>query len=236
MSRGILVGANERQEWLLPWWWNHFIKHCGYPVCFADFGLSKTMKTWCKKKGALLPISINDLFIKDQSEIDARTRADWEKRYPDTFWDARRGWFKKPLACLQSPYALTAWIDLDCEIVAPLDPLFNTSGVALAKDQSAKTYDSRTVYNSGVIVFEQKHPLIVEWAKQALTQSGEFRGDQDLLSHIIAEQKWTVNELPQCYNWAVGYGKREDVVIYHWLGDAAKAVLRNQIALEGVFK
>jgi len=225
MNKGILVGANERQEWLLPWWWSHFTKHSRLPVCFADFGLSASMKNWCRERGTLLSISKNDLLIKDRDEVDALNVEIWEKRYPDTFWDARKAWFKKPLACLHTPFLVTAWIDLDCEIVGSLDALFKYSGVAVAKDQSASTY------NSGVIVFAQKHPLIVQWAEQSLIQNGAFRGDQDLLSHLIQEGAWKITPLPPQFNWAVGYGKRQDIVIYHWLGDAAKAALRNEITL-----
>lgn len=228
MNQGILVGANERQEWLLPWWWSHFSKHNQFPVCFADFGLSISMKKWCQQRGSLLSISKNDLFIKDRDEVDGQNVEIWEKRYPDTFWDARKAWFKKPLACLQTPFHHTAWIDVDCEIVGSLKPLFDHSGVALAKDQNVPTY------NSGVIVFEQKHPLIVEWAKQSVIQNGFFRGDQDLLSHLIKEENWKVTPLPAFFNWAVGLGMCKQAVIYHWLGDAAKAALRSQIALNSL--
>ena len=127
------------------------------------------------------------------------------------------------------------WIDLDCAIVGSLKDLFDAcddpSGIALAKDRLAPA-PTHPIYNSGVIAFQKKHLLLQEWAKQSLEKNGLFRGDQDLLSQIIAEKSISVLELPQIYNWSIGYGQQKDVVIYHWLGEMAKSVLRNQIILD----
>jgi hypothetical protein len=225
---GILVGSDARQEWLLPWWWENFRRHNQYPVSFVDFGLSQEKKAWCRERGELIALRTPPLFVKDREEVCGALAEGWESHYPDTFWASREAWFKKPLACLQSPYERTIWCDLDCEVVQPLDGLMracdDVSGIALAKD-----FSSQEMYNSGVIVFQKNHPLIQEWAKQSIEKNGLFRGDQDLLSQIIAEKGLSICELSPIYNWSVGFGKREDVVIYHWLGDAAKSALRNSL-------
>lgn len=236
-SDGIIVGSNERQEWLLPWWWENFRRHNQYPVSFVDFGLSKEMKMWCKERGELIALPMPALFVKDRDEVDDILAKEWEGRYSDIFWQSREAWFKKPHACLRSPYQRTIWIDLDCEVVGSLEDLFNTcdnsSGICLVKDCAA--LDSLfPIYNSGVIAFQKNHPLILEWARQSIEKNGLFRGDQDLLSQIIGENKVSIYELSSIYNWNIGFNQRKDVVIYHWLGDAAKNILKNKLILSNL--
>ncbi|HLB53139.1 MAG TPA: hypothetical protein VJK48_05475, partial [Chlamydiales bacterium] len=186
--KGILVGSNARQEWLLPWWWERYCRHNRYPVTFADFGLSQEKKKWCQERGSLLSICKSPFFVKDRNDVEGRFVEEWESKYPDTFWESRDAWFKKPQACLQTPYEQTIWLDIDCEVVQPLDDLFSF-GIGLAVDSiaSAQSVDF-LIYNSGVISFQKNHPLIVEWATLSFEKNGCFRGDQDLLSHIIAEK------------------------------------------------
>lgn len=230
---GILVGSNARQEWLLSWWWENYHRHNSYPVSFVDFGLSEEKKRWCKERGQLIPLRMPPLFVKDRNEVSPTLVEEWESRFPDLFWESREAWFKKPQACLQSPYKKTIWIDLDCEVVKPLEDLWKLRGIALAKDHAALA-PRFPIYNSGVIIFQNNHPLIVEWAKQSIEKNEFFRGDQDLLSQIIAEKKHPICELPAIYNWSVGDGESAEVAIYHWLGEAAKSALRNKLILEAL--
>lgn len=236
-SVGILLGGNERQEWLLPWWWDHFRKSNHYPVAFVDFGFSAQGKEWCRAKGQLIDLRMPPLFVRDRDEVDSHFRDEWEAIYPDGFWDSREAWFKKPAACLVSPFDRTIWIDLDCQIVGPLDPLFaeiHPTHIAIAKDIVASRRSPFPIYNSGVIVFPRGHSLIVEWARQAAINNGLFRGDQDLLAHIIQSQGQVVHELSPLYNWSIGEGMREDVKIYHLVGDAAKSFLRTKLTLSEI--
>ena len=208
-------------------------------MAFADFGLSKEKKKWCRARGELFPVHTPPFFVKDRIDVGDALAEEWESRCADTFWESREAWFKKPHACAHSPFELTLWMDLDCEITGSLEGIwaaFNeASGVLLAKDQGVpdQTY---SIYNSGVIAFRKNHPLILEWARQSIDRNGSFRGDQDLLSLIIAERQIPVGELPPIYNWSIGFGMRKDIVVYHWLGAAAKSVLRDQFALEAIVK
>ncbi len=229
-----------------------------------------------------LPVA--DIFVKEREEIDSSIAYDWEAYYGEQFWISRRAWFKKPLACLRSPFKRTIWIDLDCEVLGSLRGLFDTcqnpSGIALAKDQIAQSYTesdsrigrwqggalnlsqaqpmpkqlnlkgwaiqaglklsgrptqpepilkSRAVYNSGVIVFQRNLKLIKDWADQSFEKNDAFRGDQDLLSKIIADQNLSLCELPSIYNWNVGFGENSSAIICHWLGDIGKAALQAKL-------
>lgn len=216
---GIVVGADERQEWLLPWWWDNYRRHNEKPVAFVDFGLSEKMRDWCRKRGALVRLP----FIDVAHEVEPSLANAWEGRFGNSFWASRNCWFKKPHACLASPFQKSVWLDVDCEVRGPLNPLFDRGDFALAKDQGT------TAYNSGVIVFTKNHPLLREWANQSERENRHHRGDQDLLTHIIVQQEFFVEELPPIYNWNVGFGARGDLVVCHWLGELGKEALRHQI-------
>lgn len=232
---GVVVGADQFQEWLLPWWWDNFIKHNSCPVTFVDFGLSLEKKNWCQERGELIALPFLDVLVKDKDEVEAERAEKWEDRYGEYFWDYRKAWFKKPLACLQSPYRRTLWLDLDCEILGPLTDLFNAcghpTGVALVKD-AVSDESPFPIYNSGVIAFQRNAPILTAWAEQSLERNGEFRGDQDLLSQIIFESGLAVCQLPAIYNWNVAYGLNPSTVICHWIGDRGKHALRDQLILK----
>ncbi len=221
LREGIVVGSDDRQEWLLPWWWENYRRHNSFPVAFVDFGLSERMKEWCRGRGELVSLRVADVFVKDRDEVEGSRVEEWEKAYGEGFWYSRKAWFKKPLACLRSPFQKSIWMDTDCEVLGKLDPLFELSGMAIAKDQVNEGY------NSGVVVFQRDDPIIQEWVDLSFEKNGEFRGDQELLSVIL--QGKSICELPPIYNWSVGYGENPEAVICHWLGDMGKMALRNQI-------
>lgn len=225
---GVIVGADQNQEWLLPWWWEHYRQFNTYPVTFIDFGLSLSMKEWCEKQGSRIRLLIPDFYILGKEELDTSTSQTWEKGWGQTFWDCRNAWFKKPLACLQSPYRRSIWFDLDCEIRCPLNALFHAcehpSHIAMVRD----LLDPRE-YNSGVIAFKRGTPLIQDWAKDAFLRNGEFRGDQDLLSQLIIEQKIEIQEIPSRYNWSRRAEENPEALIIHWHGPHGKAIIAHEI-------
>jgi len=231
---GIIVGSDITQEWLLPWWLENTLRHNRRPIAFVDFGLSEEKKQWCRERGELIPLLVADIFVKEREELAFPIIEEWENRYGENFWDSRKAWFKKPLACLQSPFRRTIWVDLDCEVLGSLDFVFDAcmhpSGIAMVKDRSSRP-SSFPMYNSGVIAFQREIPLIKEWADQSFERNGEFRGDQELLSRMIFEKKLSISELPFIYNWNVGYGIHPDTVVCHWVGEMGKLALRNQIIL-----
>lgn len=231
MTCGILVGSDQTQEWLLPWWWGHYSRHNAYPVAFVDFGLSEEKKWWCRERGELIPLRVLD-FAAGQQEIAPDLIKQWEAQFGKTFWQSRGAWFKKPLACLQAPFEKSIWVDLDCEIRGPIGLLFDLadhpSGIAMANDSwnEAMSYQ---VYNSGVIVFRQNLLLLQEWAQKSFDQNHRFRGDQELLSHLIAEKQLEIAEVPPFYNWSRYWGEEPKAVIRHWHGEFGRSVIRHEL-------
>lgn len=193
--------------------------------------MSDEAKAWCKKRGTLLKLPVADIFVAEKQEVDSSNSTAWENIYGKEFWIRRNGWFKKPLACLLTPYHTSIWIDLDCEVRGSLKHLFtyanHPSGFALAKDH-------REGYNSGVIAFKHGIPLIETWADQAFTSNHLYAGDQDILTKIIADQQLTIAELPLIYNWSRCSGDSHDAIIYHWHGRHGKTVISSQLRETGM--
>lgn len=227
---GIIVASDLNQEWLLPWWWEHYHSFNTRPVAFVDFGMSQEMKAWCRERGELIAFPITDIFVADQSELDPIfVRKMEESVGKNWFWPCRNAWFKKPLACLRSPYRRSIWMDLDCEVRGCLNTLFDLckSSLAIAKDPTLST--SHTTFNSGVIVFNHEDLIFEEWAHLAIENNCRFRGDQDILSLIIHEQKINVIELPQIYNWSRRLEKNPKAIVLHWHGQHGKNYIQHMI-------
>lgn len=238
MKEGILVGFDQKIEWLLPWWWTNYSKHNSFPVTFVDFGMSEKARFFCAKRGELIALEFSSEFIQVKEPWN-RAHVKWESIYGTSLWESRQSWFKKPLALLKSPYERTIWLDLDCEVLTNLSPLFQRcfSGpdVALAKETEAailhekregQLLEGESLYNSGVIVYKREAPLIQKWAEQSLKCSGEFWGDQQLLSRLIFIHSYEIQELSEIYNWRMSQGFNLHAAIIHWVGSWGKEYIR----------
>jgi len=232
-EEGVIIGADLTQEWILPWWWHHYKKFNQYPVTCIDFGMSDDAKLWCQAHGELIRLPVADIFVTEKNAIASPSTYIWENTYGKDFWIQRNGWFKKPLACLLSPYYKSIWLDLDCEIRGSLGKVFAyadpPSGIALAKDIHDPIGHQKG-YNSGVIAFKHGIPLIETWASEAFKSNHLYAGDQDILTKIIFEENITITQLPLIYNWSRCSGESPDALIYHWHGRHGKTVIANQCA------
>ncbi len=230
---GILCGADQSQEWLLPWWWSRYSEHNNFPVTFLDFGMTDLMKQWCRTKGELIPIELDSSLITPRSGIDEALAKQWEYDYGWRVWNSRLNWFKKPFAFLQSPYEKGIWVDLDCEVLGSLNPLFSklksTSQLALVRDHPddpLPRLDPNVRYNGGVIVFKHGSRILQHLAENSLKMNHLFAGDDPLLSHLIYKHQLKVQELPMIYNWRMVWGLNLGAVILHWVGTEGKAYIR----------
>lgn len=237
-SQGILTGANEEMEWLLPWWWKNYSKKNSLPVAFLDFGLSLSFKRWCAHKGILVePRSIENPASK--FEVEPGLAHVWESLYgPKELWIARRAWFQKPVGLCQTPFQRTLWIDLDCEIFASLTSLFDDFAEAevamvpeLAESRQAQMalgliQPDQQLYNSGVILYTRGSPIIEKWAEDAQADSAFFMGDQDVLAQTLFKNQLKITDLPRKYNWRLSEGYQREAVILHWTGVFGKRQLK----------
>lgn len=225
-ENGILVGSDISQEWLLPWWWKRYSGHNQYPVAFIDFGMSADKKKWCQERGELIPLQLSADFIFQKEEMNPKTVEELETKYEESFWESRSAWFKKPFALLQTPFNKTIWLDLDCEVRGSLEPLF-----AYAEPLSLLK-ETEIIYNSGVIPYEKDLDLIIDWAKACIEGNKTFRGDQEVLSHLIKEKNISIRHLPKEYNWSREKPESDSMLIYHLHDAVGKSVIRHQLWLE----
>jgi hypothetical protein len=217
MSKGILVASDHRIEWMLPWWWKHYARYNDFPVAFVDFGMTPKMLKWCQKRGRLLSLKCSKDFIQKKKGLPSEVVQEWQKTYKGNVWQARQAWFKKPLACLQTPFDLTVWMDIDCEVCGSLKPLFEEWQPAI---ELALVRDERSVeehnYSSGVILFSKDAPFLQAWSQICLSENGKYMGDQNALTELILTRKVPFKELNPIYNWIMYQGYNVSVVVAHW--------------------
>jgi hypothetical protein len=234
-ERGILTGCDAAQEWLLPWWYRHLRAHSDDPVAFADFGMSEEARRWAAERGRVIdatqlpfelqPVPLNRGVI-GFSEAEELGWQGMERAVAHL----RQAWFKKPLACVQFPFEQTVWLDLDCEVRGPLEPLFHVLwltqfDVAIAREPirdpnpssilQRRLLPGEETYNSGVIAFRRNAPLIRGWYERAARSSGEFTGDQDALSREIFLTRAPLYTLPDAYNYRSPAPDPHAVIIHY---------------------
>lgn len=234
LPRGVLVATDQNLEWLLPWWWERYSSVNTLPVTFVDFGMSESARAFCKEHGELVDFAFDPAFVQKKEKLSPEINSRWEN-YGATFWEARDGWFKKPLAMLQSQFSLTLWLDLDCEVMGPLAPLFDLLpqneelGIIpepLFYQAGKDLLFGEVLYNSGVVLFRHGSELVEKWGERAFSHNGEFAGDQELLSRMIHEEKHPVFELPDIYNARLVMGIPLHATIIHWVGNWGKTYIR----------
>ncbi len=232
-STGILVGCDKQQEWLLPWWWEHYAAHNAFPVAFVDLGMSENGRAWCQDKGKCFELSLEN-FPKDL-HIPEHNQQLWEALYGKHLSDYRPAWFKKPLALLSAPFSLTIWLDLDCQVNAGLEPLFNAltfgAEIGLVREpEPVQDYlqkkgvllPEEVYYNSGVILFRKDAKILELFAEECLHRHAAYFGDQNALCRAIFNHRPALVELPPLYNWVRILGPNPDALIYHHTGSLGK--------------
>jgi hypothetical protein len=226
-KRGVLCGAEKTQEWMLPWWWSRYIEFNHLPVTFFDFGMTEDMRAWCQKRGEVITLDMDTSFVRPRKEIDPDLAKQWEHYHEWKVWDKRHAWFKKPFAFLNSSYEQGLWIDLDCEILGPLEHLFSqctkACQIALVREYASDhlpKFDPSIRYNGGVIVFQHGAQIIEKWAETSVTLNHRFVGDDNVLSFLINQHQLDVVELPDIYNWRMVLGINLDAVVIHWVSSS----------------
>jgi len=204
-NAGVMVGADRRQEWLLPWWHEAFRRHNpDLPVAFADFGLSPEMLAWCRRRGRVVAAAPPPSGL---------------------------AWHAKPFAMLRTPFLLTAWLDADCEVRGELSPLLKAAeaGFAVTRETCRRVGWAAEPVATGVVAFRRGNPLVREWARAVL--AGRFRGDQEALNAIADARHPGVTVLPGRFQRLRLEGDLDpDALVMHWTGPAGKALVRGREA------
>ena len=223
--KGVIIGCDATQEWLLLWWWGNYSKKNGYPVAIFDFGMSEKAIAWCKAIGRYIKQPRKADFLKEPSPKLCARFGDlgFANQDEQTIRDTRLAWFQKPFACLHTPFPLTCWIDLDCEVKGDIAPLFKTleegAEIALVKDpeysqkklcELGTISPDETSYSSGVIAFKKGAKIIDEWVDISTRHNDEFTGDSETLTRTLYLRRPALKELPPIYNWNMNQGPNQN--------------------------
>ena len=226
---GILVGSDKTQEWLLPWWWERYSAHNTLPVAFVDFGMSDEARVWCEARGQRLDAPA-PFALAPHTGFAEEKRRRWEMRCGETIWHFRAAWFRKPAAFQATPFDITCWLDLDCEVRCNLDSLFGELGPAdLAMtpepgyvqekdDAQGFLLPGEVSYNSGVVVFRKEAKILAEWAELARRCNELFISDQNALSRAVYLHEPPFKELSARWNWSPSVGENKKAYIVHFHG------------------
>ena len=135
----------------------------------------------------------------------------------------------------RSPYQHTIWLDIDCEVLCDIEPLFDycTSNLQFSAVRSLPAgqiwaYNNQFLkpgqvhYNGGVIAYDRNSQLLEKWTEQTQLASEHYFADDIAFSAIIAEQNLVMDEIPKEYNrpWHVADRSRDHVI--HWKGPSGQ--------------
>lgn len=239
MVKGVIVGCDHQQEWLLSYWWEHYTKHNIHPVAFFDFGMSEEAQSFCSSKGLLISIPESEWADDSLEEVPSQTLDNWAFSFGrERLERSRSAWLKKPLAAKFCPFEEAIWVDLDCLVFDDLTPCFDLVAehdIAIMPETDAGSFLDHVhgisffdeiIYNSGVFVFKKGAQVIEKWAAYAREFAQQFSGDQHILSRVIYNEGIPVKVLPEQYNFMSISPRDPPAVIIHFAGHNGKAILR----------
>jgi hypothetical protein len=154
------------------------------------------------------------------------------------------GWFNKPNAMLAAADMAdkVIWLDTDCEVRADLSPMFdkiqkNKLSMVLDRPWTKRRPERGNWYNSGVVGYTGKPPVLTEWHRYITQGLTNEVGDQEVLHWMLGgdplREMVHINELPHIYNTL-----RLDLIdntapkkphIMHWTGSVGKLKIKDMM-------
>lgn len=244
-GNGVITGCDERQEWMLKWWWENYSKHNTFPVTFFDFGMSKSAQLWCKKRGTVIPFSLPETMTVKKEDVPETIK--WQGTLSEYVWERRHVWFTKAFSLLSTPYDKSLWIDLDCEVKKPIDALFDFCeegdgfAVTYNVDHADTDWKKREIllphekgYQVGVFSYKRKSPVIDHWLANCFQNYKHEFTEQSSLSHAIHSGRFRIFIFSNIYNWLEPELDAPEIAIVHHVGSLLKRKLFSQIKVEAV--
>ena len=207
LSKAVLVGSDANTEWMLPWFVENFKKYNDTHLSIVDFGMTEEAQKWC--------------------ETNVDSLGDMRVETP-------HAWFLKPFAMANSPFKKTIWLDIDCEILGDVSPIFSKIApdkLSMVVDRPWSKRFNTTMYNSGVVAFEGRPKILELWCERVKSKPG--RGDQETLHEMLdpLQQMMYINEIENKWNVLrlqhIEGPKVNDTVINHWTGMKGKEHIRS---------
>ena len=169
---GILIGCDQTQEQLLPFWYQNFRAFNDFPVAILDLGMSQEGRKRAEKIARIISVEQN-YHTKPLTKIKNKSQ-----RYFNQF--VQKPCYIKTLNLHKTPFQNTIWLDTDTEVRGYLGHLFdmtnNASGFAsnIFKNCVQKAAQKKGIispnetYYSSMIAYTKDSPVIDAW--QAITK------------------------------------------------------------------
>ena len=205
-GRCVVTGCDALHEWMLPWWHDSLRRHSQLPLVFVDMGLSRKGRAWCGERGDV---------------VNPAVRADFAE-------------LLKPIGLIRSSYAESLWLDLDCEVLKPLEDVFDetTAEIGVARDVPS----ALDPVQSGVLVVRHGSSTVLEWAELCRNWSRLDRRriltrnyDQSVLAHLWRLRPGAFTLLRDEWNWVRQKGPSPAAAVFHWWGMMGKEEIRKRI-------
>ena len=207
-----IVGGDYKVEWMIPWFISNYRKWNDTPIAFCDFGIRNTDAYRWFDDVVQFPYDVKN---KDQVR-----------------------WFLKPNAMWEAPAEKKIWIDVDCEVLGPLNQMFNyvvPNKLLMAEDRPWTRRNGRQWYNSGVVGTMNKPDILRRWIKEC--DSNPIQGDQETLHVMIGnnpiENLRYIEEMPRKYNVLrldhIDNTVPAGAMINHWTGYKGKLIIQEKI-------
>jgi hypothetical protein len=216
-SKTFLTGCDENTEWQLPWFITNLRQHTDFHLLIADFGMSETMLDSLKLLDNVTCFSV-------QSNA--------------------KGWFKKPMAMLQSSkmdYDKVCWLDTDCEVTCPtIETIFNWTeegklGMVEDRPWTKRRGNMGIWHNSGVVVFQGSPNILKRWSDECI--ANPVQGDQETLYGMIRGndivRMGIIRSIPHRYNtlrldYIDNIASKRPCVIHH-TGHKGNLIIKRKI-------
>ena len=116
-----------------------------------------------------------------------------------------KSWFLKPESMWFAPVEKCIWLDLDIEVRANIDDMFDLlspNQLLMAEDKPWTKRRGETWHNSGVVGWIHKPKILKDWALKTANKNHNEVGDQEVLHSMLNPiTKITyVKDLPNEYN------------------------------------
>ena len=92
-KEGVLTGCDESHEWMLKLWWNYYSQTNTYPVTFCDFGMSKSARLWCEKRGDIITPKAPNTVPAPKKKVDLSLIQEWKQPIQISFGNRAQSGF-----------------------------------------------------------------------------------------------------------------------------------------------
>jgi hypothetical protein len=210
-DKAFVTGVDSEHQHFIKWWVKNIRKHNpSIDIVVCNFGNMKPeIIKWVKQN--------TDKYI----EFEPHEKC---------------AWFHKTSAIIECPYKYTCWMDVDCEVIASMEDIFdlaeeNKLGLT---DDIGRLYTGRQWYATGLVNVINTPDLLLKWHEEM--KHYLYRGDQETLDEMLRENpklKEEIVMLPQDYQWlriSLAQGKNSNSKrMVHWTGTIGKAHIKNKL-------